>query len=448
MLRSASRLALAAPLLAACHASPARQDPDYGSVPTDTVPAFYGRVPKNVLMISMDTFRPDYLDRAPFLATVASQGFHAVDATQCSNWTYASVSCTLLGAYNEQMGMIPELAANFDGRWPVGTPFLAQHLDNAGYYSVIATTNGWFGPEWGNTGGADEAFHPQDGSTWGAYTEARERLDFQLREKGVERWMLHVHVTEPHAAYSPPDEYLEGLADLEPVPWDLDDRGDHYESRGLWPSMSDEEQALLRQHLELRYAGELRYMDDQIFRIVADMDYAGLLDDTLVVFWTDHGEAFWEHDVQTHAYTLYREENDALLFFWAKNIVPEVWTAPVASIDLVPTLLRLQDLPIPQEVTGSPLGEAADDRPRFANSIARLGPISSVVKSGWKLVFRWEGTVQLYDLTSDPGEQTDLYDPAAPSAEALDLWADLRPQVELQRSVVPSYGVAWPPELP
>jgi arylsulfatase A-like enzyme len=440
---------IAALALGACHRSPPREDPDYGDEVTDTVPAFYGQVPKNVLMISMDTFRPDYLDRAPFLSTVAAQGFHAVDTMQCSNWTYASTSCTLLGAYNEEAGMIPQLAANFEGRWPVGTPFLAKSLGEADYYSIIASTNGWFGPEWGNTGGADEAFHPADASTWGAYVEGRERLDYQLRQGNVDRWMLHVHVTEPHASYAPPEQYLEGLDDLPPVPWDLDDREEQYEvSREVWPTMSEADRALLLQHLLLRYEGELRYMDDQIFRIIAHMDYDGLLDDTLVVFWTDHGEAFWEHDVQTHAYTLYREENEALLFMWAKNIVPQVWTGPVSTIDLAPTLLRLLDVPQAAEMTGLPLGEAPEERPRFANAIARFGPLSSVVQDGWKLVFRWDGSLRLYDLRTDPGEEVDLYDPAAPPPEAVTLWESLRPQVELQSAVTPAYSVTWPPELP
>ncbi|MEZ4239431.1 MAG: sulfatase-like hydrolase/transferase [Myxococcota bacterium] len=447
MRRSVPALLAAGLLLSACHRSPVKEDPDYGDEVTDTVPAFYGRVPKNVLMISMDTFRVDHLDRAPFLSTVAAQGFRAVDTTQCSNWTFASTSCTLAGRYNEQAGMIPQLAVNFDGIWPVGTPFLASYLHDAGYYSVIASTNGWLGPEWGNTGGYDDAFHPQNGTAWGAYLEARERLDAHL-EQGADRWLMHVHVTEPHASYSPPLEYLGGLDALDPVPWDLDDRDEQYDvTRNVWPSMTDEERDLLKQHLLVRYDGELKYLDDQVFRMIAGMDFDGLLDDTLVVFWTDHGEAFWDHDQQTHAYTLFREENDGLLFFWAKNIVPQVWTGPVSSIDMVPTVLKLLGQPLPDTVTGIPIGEAPDDRPRFANTIARFGPISSVIQDHWKMIFRWDGTVQLYDLAADPQEQTDLYDPAAPTDRAKTLWAELRPRIEEELSVVPGLSAAWPSEL-
>ena len=226
---------------------------------------------------------------------------------QCSNWTYPGTSCTLLGKYNAQAGMIPQLVANFDKRWPLGTPFLAGYLQQAGYYSVLASTNGWLSEAWGNTSGYDHSFHPKDNSAIGAYTEARSFLDFQAREGKVEDWFLHVHTTEPHASYAPPERFLGALDDLTAVPWDLTDRDEHYDvARSEWPAMTEAERSLLEQHLRLRYEGEIAYMDEQIFQIVSALDFEGMLDDTLLVFWTDHGEQFWEHDSQTHAHGLYR----------------------------------------------------------------------------------------------------------------------------------------------
>ncbi|MEQ1505240.1 MAG: sulfatase-like hydrolase/transferase [Myxococcota bacterium] len=437
----------------ACSDPGPRPPPDYGTAETDTIPAFYGRVPKNVFMISMDTFRKDHLDRygevgkTPFLSAVADAGYAFDDHVQCSNWTYASTSCTLAGRYNEESGMIPQLVSGFEGRYPVGTPFLASYLhDSLGTYGIIASTNGWLGAEWGNTGGYVESFHPVGSTAWEAYTQGRERLDSAIG-RGEDRWMLHVHLTEPHASYDPPAEYLKGLEGLEPVPYDLANRDQQYTARADWPTMTDEEQALLLQHLNVRYEGELAWMDDQIFQMIADMDFDGLLDDTLVVFWTDHGEQFFEHGYQTHAYTLYREENDALLFLWAKNIVPGAWSGPTSAIDMVPTLLALYGVDQPLEVTGYAVGTAPEDRPRFAHTVARLGVASSIMKGPWKMTFSWFGVIHLYDLDADPAEQVDLYDRENPSDEARALWAELRPQIEQQAALLPEYAVAWPPEL-
>jgi arylsulfatase A-like enzyme len=448
---------LVACVLAGCTSGgPGRVPVDYGTEKTDTVPQFYGAVPKNILMISMDTYRKDHLDRygdvgsSGFLTALAEQGYSLDDHVQCSNWTYASTSCTLAGRHNEEAGLIPQLVAKFDGVWPTGTPFLASYLDPLGMYGVISTTNGWLGPEWGNTQGYESAFHPSDGSAYGAYLEGRQALDL-AREAGVaDRWLLHVHATEPHAAYAPPESYLGGLDLLEPAPWDLTDRDVHYGLRDQWPSLPPEEQALLEAHLRVRYAADVQWLDDQVFWMIQDLDVDELLDDTLVIVWTDHGEQFWEHAYQTHAWTHHREETDGILFFWAKNIVPGSWSGPTTAINLVPTLLRLYGLEVPPEVTGLPVGEAPDDRPQFTFAVARRGPESAVTQrltdgKAFRLIYRWNsGVVQLYDLGADPLEQTDLYDETAPTAEAQALWSLLEPQVALQSSVVPQYLVTPP----
>ncbi|MEQ1568159.1 MAG: sulfatase-like hydrolase/transferase [Myxococcota bacterium] len=442
--------------LAACEPEGPRPLPLYGTVPTDTVPAFYGWVPRNILMISIDTLRKDHLDRygdthaAPFLSWMADSGYALDQHAQCSDWTMASTSCTLAGRHNEEAGITPQLISGFVTAWPAGTPFLATALHDAGFYSILSSTNGWLGPEWGNASGYDVAYHPHDASAWGAYREARESL--AAAQSGpsdfAERWFMHVHVVEPHPSYNPPAEYLDGLADLDPVPYDLAERDIQYDvARDDWANLDPEMQDLVEQHLRVRYAGDVSWLDAQVRWIIADMDYDHLLDDTLVVVWSDHGEQFWEHGFQTHAYQLFGEENDGLLFFWSKNIVTGSWSGPTSAIDLAPTLVALQGVPVPPEMTGVVLGQAPDDRPTFAHAIARTGALSSVQANGWKLVYNWLGTVRLYDRTVDPLETTDLYDPEAPSAEAQALWAALRPQLDVQAAASPNYGQSLPDEL-
>lgn len=429
--------------------------PDWGDEPTDTFPQFYGRVPKNLLMISMDTFRKDHLDRygdthaAPFLSTIADHGVVMDDHLQCSNWTFASTSCTLAGRHNEEAGMIPKLSDTLATPWPQGTPFLASYLHDAGFYSILASTNGWLAPEWNNTDGYDMAYLPGTGLAWPLWESARTRLTDAIADgRASDRWLLHLHFVEPHAAYDPPEEYLEGLEDLPPVPWDLSNRDVHYEeAKNDWTTLSPDMQELLSEHLHVRYAGDISHMDDEFQMIFADMQARGLLDDTLIVFWTDHGEQFWEHGNQTHAYSLFREETEGMLWFWSPNIVPASWDGPTSSIDLVPTILKLYGLPIDERVTGIPIGESPEDRPRFMNTIARLGPASGVVQGHHKLTFSWFGTVRLFDLDADPAETNDLYDPLHPSPEAQALWSELQPMVQLGQPLALENPVNWPDEL-
>lgn len=449
------RLPLAWLGLAACTPDDGRSSrPVWGDEPTDTLPSFYGRVPRNIVMISMDTFRKDHLDRygehaaSPFLTSLADDGVALDDFTQCSNWTMASTSCTLSGRHNVEAGMEPPLSMENGVPWPDGTPFLADWLRQVGFWSVLSSTNGWLGPEWGNDQGYNRSFHPFGNDAWSAYRQARQELDLaRIDGRASEHWLLHVHLTEPHAAYAPPVAYLDGEDALPPIPWDLTERDVHYDARDDWPSMTAEEQDALEQHLRLRYRAEIRWMDDAIFRIFTDLKADGLLDDALLVFWTDHGEAFWEHGYQTHAWTLHHEENDAIAFFWSENILPEAVTGPTSAIDLVPTLLSLYGVPQPAEVTGLPLDAVTEDRARFATTVARLGPGQSVSQNGFKMTYSWFGQVRLYDKVDDPLETTNLYDPTDPSPEAFALWQELEPRVEAAAAVIPNYQPDWPEPL-
>lgn len=405
--------------------------------PTDTFPSFYGAVPKNLLIVSVDTFRRDLMARyggegfAPVLDRMAEEGV-ALDAHRsCSNWTFPSVLCANYGATNLDVGYSPDLR-DPDNAWaPEDVPTLANRLSDAGWRTMLVTSNGWFSADRNTDLGFDTSERPDDRRTQSVFGTGMERLG-EATALGADRWYLHLHVKEAHPAYNPPEEYLAGLEGLAPIEYDLTDFDEHYDAGAVWPALTDEERELLLAHLRVRYHGEVRWMSDQLEVAFEEMDAAGFLDDTLVVFWTDHGEQFWEHGEQTHAYGLNAEENDGVAFFWAKNIVPGAWDGTTSLIDIAPTVLSLLDVPTDPTVTGFPVGEAPDDRVLDFVTVGRLGPVQSVVGGGWKLVYRWTtGERWLYDVVNDPAETTDLYDPEHPQAIALGetLW----PRVEAMR---------------
>ena len=232
------------------------------------------------------------------------------------------------------------------------------------------------------------------------------------------------------------------LEDLEPIDVAFEDRDEHYDANQEFGEWSEEEQAFISS-TSVRYR-ELQYTDDLMRAILSQAGSRGLLKDTMVVIWNDHGEQMFEHGLQTHAHTLHGEENDGILVFWARNIVPGSWTGPTASIDLAPTLLALQGVALPDEVTGVPLGQAASDRARFGWAVARGSPESSVTKDGWKLIFEWSGATWLYDRNTDPLERNNVYAPDHP--RALELWGLLRPQVEREAPLFRHAPIAWPDE--
>jgi arylsulfatase A-like enzyme len=408
---------------------------------------FYGSVPRNVLMISIDTFRRDHigaygdLDLTPTIDGLIAEGVSFDDHMQCSNWTYPTTTCTLLGRSHVDNGFMPRLSGDRQP-FPEGTPFLATWLSAGGIDTSISSRNGWLSEEWNSVQGY-QTILSNGGGLQTQLGLVAAHVQGVLAESPDTRWFAHAHAIEPHVPYAPPEEYLAEVNALPPIIWDLSDSGDHYGARDTWPNMSEEAQELVLQHMMLRYQAEIRYVDDQIAAGLADLEAQGLLDDTLVVLWNDHGEQFWEHGNLTHAYHLHHEENDGFLVMWADNIVPARYDGPTHATDLAPTLLQLLEQPIPDEVTGVPLGSRSADSPRFAHSVARRGGVSSVVHDGQKLIFDWDsGLPQRYDLLADPLETVDLWgtDPAADQA----LWALLQPQVQEASALAPDQFVLWP----
>ncbi|MEQ1505744.1 MAG: sulfatase-like hydrolase/transferase, partial [Myxococcota bacterium] len=415
---------------------------------------FDGPPPTNLVMISIDTLRRDRIGRyapggaslTPYLDGIAAAGVALDRHQQVANWTLPATSTTLLGRFGWELGFLPDLDA--DTVVPESDDFLAVQLGQAGFWSVLRTGNKFLSSDLHNAQGYSDADLVGGPATAVAGVGAAALGEALEGPTPPGRWFLHVHLMEPHAAYDPPDSYLAAEAGLDPVPYDLTDRGSTEDAAAAYPTMAPADQALLRDHLVARYDGEVRYLDDQLAQIWADYEGAGLLDDALVVVWSDHGEQLGDRGYLLHGNHLAAEENDGIVLFWARNLVPAAWDHPTTTLDLVPTVLDALGLPADPDHDGLVVGTAPDDRPLYGATISRLDTgLSCVTVDGWKLSLTWAtGALTLVDRTTDPTEQVDRYDPADP--RAVSLWPLLR-QVTLDASAAnQDYPVVWPSPEP
>jgi arylsulfatase A-like enzyme len=221
------------------------------------------------------------------------------------------------------------------------------------------------------------------------------------------------------------------------------------------------------------YLAAIRWVDDAVERVRKKLAAAGVLEDTVIVFGSDHGETFGEHGVHGHA------RNVLTPVVWVPLVIrlpfrvePPVRVAvQVRNVDVAPTLLDLAGIATPDGFEGRSLvplmtGEAeAADRPTYAGLGVPLFPDASVqtaVSDGsWTYARNatapeddpeaYEGKAVspgaelLFDRRVDPGENVNLMEREA--AEAGRMRALLRAHLAEQGDGVVERGVRIDPGI-
>jgi arylsulfatase A-like enzyme len=401
-------------------------------------------------MISVDTTRVEDLgwfsglDTTPRLDALFAAGVVLEDHRSCSNWTFASVMCFQGGAYDLDQGFVPSAEHDVEIELPPDSLLqAAEVLGDAGWTSKLITTNNFLSSQSNNAQGFDEELMlmPHEGDATSVTEEGIDSLD-ELASSG-DPWFLHVHYLDPHSPYDPPDEYLDGLDELDPIDWDLTVDGEVRQLSEQWDSLDSETQALVRQHLDIRYRAELSYVDAQIGALIDAAEAGGYMENTLVVFWTDHGEQLADHGEVGHDRDLYEELNRSVVAFYSPDLEPGVWTGPTTHGDIWPTILEALPWDFESPMPGEPLGTRGDDEPRYGLKYMNSDDnVMFVEQGGEKLIYYWDGRVEFYNLAEDPDEMNDLFD--ADDETVQSLWGLLEERLALFEEVRPDTDPADP----
>jgi arylsulfatase A-like enzyme len=199
-------------------------------------------------------------------------------------------------------------------------------------------------------------------------------------------------------------------------------------------------QLLRKPEIRERYAGEVEYADREIGRLLEGLTDRGLMDNTLVIFVSDHGEGLGNHDHVGHVSQLYDTLLHVPLILVWPDRVPEglVVDDPVSLVDVFPTVADLLGLERPEMEAGLSLAPLLGDgrlppRPFLAATYPPESASSkrAIVLDGHKLIHSWTDArdwEELYDVVNDPGELENLLETRAETAERL--------RVELKRRLV------------
>ncbi len=359
------------------------------------------RTTPNVVIISIDTLRPDRLGcyggrvETPAIDGLARSGVRFENA-------FTPVPLTLPAHWTIHTGIEPWHHGVVDNGMTLSNPAvatLAERFTKAGYDSAAFVAafvlHRTFGLDRGfaryDDGPAADAALDQLLHATGRADERVDRALSWLRRERTKPFFLWLHLFDPHAPYDPPPEFRARYSDRP-------------------------------------YDGEVAFVDTQVARLLAALDRSGAAGNTLVVLLSDHGESLGEHGEQSHGVLLY----DATLRVPLVFQLPRTLTAgkvehkAATLADVAPTILALAGLAAEPGIDGRDLF-SSDHSPRRLAAISesprrRFGwaTLTAIREGGWKYIAG--PRPELFEVASDRQEMTDRFgyeaERAAPLARA------------------------------
>lgn len=304
-----------------------------------TVPSSAASAP-HILLISVDTLRTDRMSSyghwrstTPKIDELLATGARFTEARTPAPLTAPAMSSVMTSLYPHEHGSTrnglrvrPNLVsfgrvlerrgyrtAAFVGNWTL-KPELSGLAEHFGEYQALLNRKRWFG------------LAKREATAGDISDAALEWLGEAVSDGTDKPVFLWVHYVEPHAPYRLRRAYLRQIGVKAGTTF--------FSARN-------------------RYDSEIAYVDDQVGLFLERAGETIDLDDTLIVFLSDHGESLGEHAYWGHGRHLYDVTLRVPLgFVWPAHIKPAVVTAPASILDVGPTVLSLAGLPVPPHFQG------------------------------------------------------------------------------------------------
>ncbi len=364
-------------------------------VPPVSVTALGAEDPSNVVLITIDTLRADYVGiyggpvETPVLDGLARDGVHFRTVYCQVPLTPPSHASILTGTRPATHG----LRDFTSGPLAPGSVTMARILRDNGYGTAAFVSALVLDSVWALDQGFDLYYDDFDeieadgGNPGNVQRRAEDTIDRVLdwQEGSSKPFFLWVHLFDPHHDYDAPEPF-----------------GTRYRSDP--------------------YGGEVAYVDEQVGRLVTALKEAGVYEDSVIIATSDHGESLGEHGEPNHGLFLYETTTRIPLIVKmpARYDVKgrEVATL-VQSIDILPSLLQILRIPIKREWGIEGRGRLAailgkEDRrghgyaeSLYARNTFGWSPLFALREGRYKFIEA--PRPELYDLDQDPGEEKNLY---------------------------------------
>jgi arylsulfatase A-like enzyme len=400
----------------------------------------------NVIVIVVDTLRADHLtsygyerDTTPFMDSLASEGVRFDNAISPSSWTQPSHASILTGrhTYEHQAETEP-----LDDSYPT----IGEVMQKNGYRTAAFSANTLFFTRRQGFGRGFLHFEDDYYSVPDAFLNSslygflfdfyglRKALNYEgvpARRiasdinRSVLKWVdqdtdrpffVFMNYFDVHDPYTPPEPYRNKYASV-PNPGGLING---FMER-FHPDLTPEQ---LQSEIDA-YDGAISYVDDEIRNLFNALEQRGLLENTIVIITSDHGESLGEHGLLQHSASLYLQEIHVPLIIWGPGLVPAgtVIDSPVSLVGLPVTIMELlhaNDGTFPgrsltmlfEETTArawpQPIAELAHLPGAAEINPSTHGALKSVVGDEMQYIVHEKFGEELYDWRSDPEETKNL----------------------------------------
>jgi arylsulfatase A-like enzyme len=398
----------------------------------------------NVLILLIDTFRADHSSvygyerpTTPRIDALAREGVLFERAFATSSYTLASHASLLTGLYPNEHGAQWDEPLRFR---ECGCLTLGDALQDRGYVTAGFSSNPfWFTREHGFGRGFlvfDDYFHSAVDSfmrtALGRAVEqmilprlgyldipGRKRADFVnervlswIDDRGERPFFAFVNYFDVHDPYLPPEPYRSRFAG-KPVGGIV-----NWRLNGLDPQLDE---SIVQDELDA-YDGAITYVDEQIGVLLDALRDRGVLDNTVVVVTSDHGEEFDEHGHMLHGHSLYRQSIHVPLILWGPGVPSDVRvSASVSNAATASTLMEIVGGPVGL-FPGASLLSNDTDLSEVAPALTGLvvkpwgpesfptfhGAMQAIVDGRWHYVRHDVFDAELYDLETDFDESENL----------------------------------------
>lgn len=277
----------------------------------------------------------------------------------------------------------------------------------------------------------EEKYHP---TNW-AVTES---IDFLRRRDPSKPFFLWTSFVRPHPPFDPPQVYFDMYKDMEmPAPpvgeW-VDEISAESGNKSPETSFGKLKGSRLTR-AQAAYYALITHLDDQIGRLMNGLFEHGVLDNTVILFTSDHGEMMGDHHYFRKSLPYEGSAKVPFMLYDPGNRLNLKRGLQVDQVvemrDIMPTLLEAAGIEIPGSVDGSSIlplcrGGAPEWR-EYIHGEHSLDELSNHYITDGRMKYIWfsqSGREQLFDLGKDPQELKDLADSPLMKAELVK-WRDI-----------------------